>query len=286
MPPQVVVRAESLLGAEEASIENILVSLADERRRLEEERARLEELRRQAERAQAALDANARELRDRTRQLHQKSYDEAVEALRAVRAELDRLRVGARRTRDPDAAVSKAVETLARHAPQREMPGVPVSEEDIVPGMKVIITSWGGEGTVVAPPARGHVLVQAGALRTMVAVEDLRKLEGRRTPSRPPSGVRVPTPAPVSAPAGPLRTSENTLDLRGERVDDALRQLDKFLDEALRREWDTAFVLHGHGTGALRTAIREHLARHPSVTKFQPADADQGGDAVTRVVLE
>ena len=284
MPPQVVVRAESLLGAEEASIENILVSLSDERRRLEEERARLEEVRKQAERAQAQADANARELRDRTRQLHQKSYDEAVEALREVRLELDRLRVGARRTRDPDTAVSKAAETIARHAPPREMPGVAVREEDIQPGMKVVITSWGGEGTVVAPPARGHVLVQAGALRTMVAVGDLRKLERRRAPTRPPAAVAPP--APVAAPSGAIRTSENTLDLRGERVDDGLRQLDKFLDEALRREWDTVFVLHGHGTGALRTAIREHLARHPSVTKFQPSDPEQGGDAVTRVVLE
>ena len=193
--------------------------------------------------------------------------------------------MGARRTRDPETAVSKAAEAIARHAPQKEMPGVPVSEEDIQPGMKVIITTWGGEGTVVAPPARGHVLVQAGALRTMVAVEHLRKLGGRRPVSRPPA-VRNATPAPVGAPPGPLRTTENTLDLRGERVDDALRQLDKFIDEGLRHEWDTVFVLHGHGTGALRAAIREHLAEHPSVTKFQPADAEQGGDAVTCVVLE
>src|SRR5262249_10964505 len=150
----------------------------------EEERARLEEMRRQAERAQAQADANARELRDRTRQLHQRSYDEAVEALRAVRLELDRLKTGARRPRDPDTAGRKAARALARPAPPREMPGVPIKAEDILPGMKVVITTWGGEGRVVAPPARGHVLVQAGALRTMVRVEDLRKLEGWR--SRPP----------------------------------------------------------------------------------------------------
>src|SRR5207302_859940 len=73
---EVVQRAESLLGAEQASVEHILAGLADERCKLEMERARLEEARRRVERAEAAADAHARELRERTRELHRRSYDE------------------------------------------------------------------------------------------------------------------------------------------------------------------------------------------------------------------
>jgi DNA mismatch repair protein MutS2 len=290
LPGSVAARAESLLGAEEASIEHILISLSDERRRLEEERTRLEEGRRLAERETAQAEAQARELRERTRQLHLRSYDEAVEALRAVRAELDRMKSGIKRARDPEAAVSQAAETIARNAPVRELPGSALAADQIEPGMHVAIVSWGGEGTVLAPPARGHVLVQAGALRTMVKVEDLRRLDRK---SRPPKTERPPSRPPRSrdpraepGPATPsLRTVDNTLDLRGERVDDALGRLDRFLDDSLRHSREVVFVLHGHGTGALRTAVREYLADHAAVTGFRAAESEQGGDAVTLVEL-
>ena len=95
----------------------------------------------------------------------------------------------------------------------------------------------------------------------------------------------IPTPPPAAEAASALRLPDNTLDLRGERVDDAIARLDKFLDEALQHGWDGCFVLHGHGTGALRAAVREHLARHPAVTRFNSAASEQGGDAVTAVQL-
>jgi len=298
LPGQVVARAESLLGAEQASVEHILVGLAEERRKLESERARVEETRRQLERAQAHAESQAREMRERVQKLHLRSYDEAVEALRAARADLEKMRAGTRRARDPSAAISAAAETIARHAPPRELPGQAVREDEIEPGMKVAIVSWGGEGTVVAPPARGSVLVQAGALKTLVKVSDLRRLDrgagsGSGQSARRPAaqaGARPSARAAASAHAASsaepaLRLPDNTLDLRGERVDDAVARLDKFLDQALERGLDACFVLHGHGTGALRAAVREHLARHPAVTRFQPAAPEQGGDAVTAVDL-
>src|SRR5205085_11910874 len=124
------------------------------------------------------------------------------------------------------------------------------------------------EGTVVAPPVRGSVLVQAGALKTLVKVSDLRRRGGAGSrPGRAHTRGGIATPPATDAASG-LRLPDNTLDLRGERVDDAIARLDKFLDEALQHGWDGCFVLHGHGTGALRSAVREHLARHPSVTRF------------------
>ena len=82
-----------------------------------------------------------------------------------------------------------------------------------------------------------------------------------------------------------VRTSANSLDLRGERVDAALARADKFVDELLRAGQDAGYLIHGHGTGALRNALREHLAASPGVESIRPGEPGEGGDGVTVVTL-
>jgi DNA mismatch repair protein MutS2 len=105
-----------------------------------------------------------------------------------------------------------------------------------------------------------------------------------------------PKPAPVvtvtPASDGPApdragaRTPDRTLDLRGARVDDALAQVDRFLDESMTLNRDVVFVVHGHGTGALRSAIRDHVRKHPAVAKSRAGEPNEGGDGVTVVFLK
>ena len=78
-----------------------------------------------------------------------------------------------------------------------------------------------------------------------------------------------------------MRTTDNTLDLRGTRAEDAAGLVDAFIDRLLSTGEDTGFVLHGHGTGALRQVVREHLATSRWVAHAEPADKDEGGDAYT-----
>jgi DNA mismatch repair protein MutS2 len=73
----------------------------------------------------------------------------------------------------------------------------------------------------------------------------------------------------------------NTLDLRGERVDVALDKVDAFLDRMLNVGETAGFVLHGHGTGALKSAVRAHLRASSYVEQSRVADPDSGGDAFT-----
>ncbi|MBI5480540.1 MAG: Smr/MutS family protein [Deltaproteobacteria bacterium] len=80
-----------------------------------------------------------------------------------------------------------------------------------------------------------------------------------------------------------MRTVDNTLDLRGERVDDAIRMTEKFIDQALQADREVIFLLHGHGTGVLRAALREHLAGLVSVRSLRAGVPEEGGDAVTVV---
>jgi DNA mismatch repair protein MutS2 len=79
----------------------------------------------------------------------------------------------------------------------------------------------------------------------------------------------------------PVRTRENTLDLRGLRVEEALERIDAFLDRLLSAGEPAGYVLHGHGTGALKAAVREHLTLSKLIDRARPADPDDGGDAFT-----
>ena len=81
--------------------------------------------------------------------------------------------------------------------------------------------------------------------------------------------------------AGALRIEANTVDLRGKRVDEGIDCLERAFDRAALRGMDTLFVLHGHGTGAMKKAVREWMRTASFITQWAPANADQGGDAYT-----
>jgi DNA mismatch repair protein MutS2 len=81
------------------------------------------------------------------------------------------------------------------------------------------------------------------------------------------------------------RTIDSTIDVRGQRADEAVGNVDRFLDESLLANRDTAFIVHGHGTGALRTAVRAHLKGHRVIETFRAGEPNEGGDGVTVAFL-
>ena len=82
-----------------------------------------------------------------------------------------------------------------------------------------------------------------------------------------------------------IQTSDNTCDLRGLRVDDAWPMLETFLDRAMHGGQRVAFVVHGHGSGALREKVREELKRSRYVSRFRSGQQSEGGEGVTVVWL-
>ena len=82
-----------------------------------------------------------------------------------------------------------------------------------------------------------------------------------------------------------VRGDVNTCDLRGLRVDESIHRVAIFLDQMLRSDHKVVFILHGHGTGALKQAIRRWLPTCSYVAQWRPADETEGGDAFTMVLL-
>jgi DNA mismatch repair protein MutS2 len=81
------------------------------------------------------------------------------------------------------------------------------------------------------------------------------------------------------------RTSDNTVDLRGMRVEEAVDRVEMFLDSALLQGIDGVYIIHGHGTGALKRGVRGYLTGSRYVRDFRPGNRDEGGDGVTVAYL-
>jgi dsDNA-specific endonuclease/ATPase MutS2 len=108
----------------------------------------------------------------------------------------------------------------------------------------------------------------------------------REVPSdKPEPGVVLVDGVPAGGRAT-ARTIDSTIDVRGQRVDEAVANVDRFLDESLLASRDTAFVVHGHGTGALRNAVRSHLGQHKGIETFRAGEPSEGGDGVTVAFLK
>jgi DNA mismatch repair protein MutS2 len=256
----------------------------DKRRRMQEERGKL------SQETQAVLDevqrARAR-LRDAELRLgHGASGSDLSGALRATN-ELARF-----------VAIGGQLREAARALDPAPAPAAPLlSWNELAIGARVSVPGMGAIGSVIAKPRRNQVTVAIGAMKTTVGIDavslaaSLPRADAPAAQSGAVTRGRARTPAsraqdePRSGPAEgvePVRTRQNTLSLVGQRVEAALEQLDGFIDGLLRESEPAGFVVHGHGTGALRNAVREHLSQHPNVRRSGPAARDDGGDALTR----
>jgi DNA mismatch repair protein MutS2 len=262
-------------------------------------RARLAE-----ERAKAAL-AAAEEERRRTRRERDESVkaarDEAERLLDEVRGQVRQLRkklereTVTQRSLDEDLdRAREAVEKLPRTEPRVERPPEAAPVQWRV-GMRARSVSGGWQGRVASIDKDGlRATLEAGGLRVAVPVDDLEPAVGGEdegvSASAAGGGRKGPPPAFSDAGASRLqleraRTVASSLDLRGARVEEALGVLDRYLDDASLASLDQATVIHGLGTGALRDAVREHLAGHPLVRSWRPGGHGEGGDGATIVTL-
>jgi DNA mismatch repair protein MutS2 len=120
-------------------------------------------------------------------------------------------------------------------------------------------------------------------MKLWVDVTDLRALKQTAEPTR-----REPKVSGAQLkPRAPVRTADNTLDVRGLRAEEAVALAEAFLDRMYGAAEPAAYIVHGVGTGALRHALHQHLSRDDTyVDGFRPAEQDEGGQQVTVVSLK
>lgn len=287
LPTPLLQRAEALLGEGQGDLRLTLEAL-------DAQRAALDEARRLADEQRAALEALERSLRSREEAL--KTRTKALEAKGAQRY-LDRLgkaekaigQVVAQLQANPShggvnaaRASLAALEALAPKAAPVPLPAQPATE--LVPGDRVRLVRIGKVGEVISV-GNGGIQVRTGNLTVNAKRKELQRVGGPLAPEPRKGAVGF---TPVNRDPGLLEAARhdgNTLDLRGQRVDEAMAACDAFFDKMVMRGLDVVFLLHGHGTGALKEGLRGSLRDSAYVTDWVPASEEQGGDAFTAVVL-
>ncbi len=287
MPASVLERANGLLAREDRRLDQMLAELAASRAALERERSEAARLQVESETARNDYRAKLERLQERRDQLFasmREGLDGAFQSAHAeVAAVIRELQRGgsaqdAARARDRLIELEKKTER-AEPAERTPTPGLPQPRADwgqTRPGDPVEVVG-AGSGTLLAlPDARGRVRVQVGGARLTVLGERVRGRSAAPTRPAPPT-VRVD---PLPEHSTPTR-----VDVRGLRLEEAMSAVEQALDDAARAGLSYLEILHGLGTGALMSGVRERLRELAHVKRVEPGGAETGGPGVTLAFL-
>ena len=295
IPQNIIDAARSHMSNDDKRLDSVLAQLDDLKLQLKVAQGDAEKARYEAEHALESAEKKRDELikkgeqeledaRRRAHDLMQNVQNEAYALTDELRhIQKDEKTSAAQRAVRAREIARKDTETLlkktdAKPKPAREF--VPLKEVQI--GQEVLIAELNQLATVTARPDRnGMVEVRAGIMKTKVPLSGLcvpDKMDKR--PAREPrrSSTRVQLDK--------SRKASMEINLLGYTVDEALAEVDKFLDSGMLRGQQTLYIIHGNGTGALRTAIQKHLRTHKAVKSFRPGRYGEGENGVTVVELK
>ena len=155
----------------------------------------------------------------------------------------------------------------------------PIDWTTIKPGDKVMITDLNQEVTILEMPDKNkNVQIQMGLLKTKVKQSKLAVLNKSLIKREKQAKGIYQKNFSIER-----HNMSQTLDLRGYKCDEALDAVEMFLDKASLVNLSPVYIIHGHGTGALKQVIRDYLMNSPYVAKFRPGETSEGGDGVSVV---
>lgn len=297
LPDYIIQAAKEQINAEDKSFEDLLTDLENSRLTIEKERLEIasykeeiktlkERLQTKNEKIDSAKEKILREANEKAREILQDAKNVADETIRVYQkagpnASLKDLE----KTRDRlRGEIGKKNEKLALKT-QEPKKGRQIKPEQLKIGDSVKILSMGLNGTVSSlPDHKGNLFVQCGIMRSQANVKDLVYADAEAAPA-----ASVLQRKPSSA--GKVKMSKSfsispEINLLGKTVDEALAELDKYLDDAYLAHLSTVRVVHGKGTGALRSAVQSHLKRVKYVKSYRLGEYGEGDAGVTIVTFK
>jgi DNA mismatch repair protein MutS2 len=295
LPPAVIERARAALSGSGGSLGEALRALEEERRRLESERRAAEAAKSAAEgRERAAREAETA-ARRAEREAAGRMGDALADELDAARGEVARVlaelqsQPSVKKAAEAQRQLAEWHETIQRGAEGAKARAETIEESvpggRVAVGVRVRVVSLGKEGEVLEADDE-EALVRIGSLKMRRPISDLIPLQGKARAAPPMARSRgEKLAAAEQARGGAIPSAPSRLDVRGLRVDELLRAVERFLDRLYAEGEAECLILHGHGTGALKQTLRDHLSASPYVASFRRGDDHEGGDAVTIVLL-
>ena len=295
LPNYVIEEAKEHLTQEAEDFEDVIADLETSRATIEQEqqeidryRKEIEELKKRLERKEDRLDSSRDAILQKAREEAQailreaKEYaDDTIRKYNKLGKESDaskKMEQERTKLREKMSSLEKNTGMKAAKKPAKEL-----SAKDLRIGDSVKVLSMNLKGTVsTLPDARGNLFVQMGILRSQVKLSDLEKLEEEQ-PYSPPKAVRSGGSKVKMAKSYSVSAEINLIGLTS---DEAIVELDKYLDDAYLAHLSPVRVVHGKGSGILRKAVHQYLRRQKHVASFRLGEYGEGDAGVTIVELK
>ncbi|MEM9922704.1 MAG: endonuclease MutS2 [Cyanobacteria bacterium P01_D01_bin.50] len=279
---EVIEKAKDEMGGATDEVNQVIAGLEAQRRRQEEKAAQAQDLLQQAERFYKEVSAKATDLEEREKSLRASQEIAVQQAIASAKGEIAAVIKRLQQGKSTAQEAKKATDEINKLADKFIPKAAPKQKAGFMPkvGERIRIPRLGQTAEVLtAPDEDGEFNVRFGIMKMTVKLEDVESLSGEKVqPSVKAKPAAKPAPVPNPAESAPLiRTSKNTVDLRGKRVADSELILDKAISEAVRAIW----IIHGHGTGKLRQGVHAFLKQHPRISHYEAAPQNDGGTGVT-----
>jgi DNA mismatch repair protein MutS2 len=283
LPRSIIDHARGEVSEDELKVDSMIASLEQDRLQAQSERQAAERLRREVETLQKQIQDERFKLQEQKAKLLEEAREEARLAIAKAKREAEEIIADLRRMALEDGTSVKEHKLIeARRRLEDAVPS-PVAKPTrssgakqgkIILGDEVKVHSLGGQkGHVVELTNNSEAVVQLGILKMKVQLADLEP-------------IRITGMNKTQAQATIVKRTRDDnirteLDLRGTTLDEAIMEVDRFLDEAFLSNLGQVYIIHGKGTGALRTGIQEFLRRHKHVKSYRLGQFGEGGAGVS-----
>ncbi|MFT9848926.1 endonuclease MutS2 [Aneurinibacillus sp. REN35] len=288
LPEKILQQARDFVKTEETEIDTMLASLEENQRKAETERREVERLRAELEHERRELERELSGLEEKKDKLYQQAEEEARTAVEKARKEAETIiselrqiakeeRAGIKEHKLIEARkrLEEASPTLRKKKKPKQS-SVPLNQQPLEVGDEVRVLSFNQKGEIVGKVSDKEFQVQIGIVKMNVKADNLEKLKAAK-----PQVLQSITK--IRSTRDPVRME---LDVRGNTVEDAMIQIDKYLDEALIDGLGQVSIIHGKGTGALGLGIQKHLRKHRLVKSIRWGGQGEGGLGATIVELK
>ena len=278
----IINKAKTMIGTDEQEINAMIESLEQNSKRVDQQRIELDRLVREAQQTHDALSKQYQQYQNYETSLMDEAKEKANQRVKSATKEADEILKELRNLRDHKGAEVKEhelidkkkqlddqyeVKSIKQHVQKKKY-------DTIHTGDEVKVLSYGQKGEVLELVGEEEAVVQMGIIKMKLPIEDLEKTKKKKE-----KHTKMVT-------RQNRQTIKTELDLRGYRYEEALNELDQYLDQAVLSNYEQVYIIHGKGTGALQKGVQQHLKKHKSVRQFRGGMPSEGGFGVTVAELK
>ncbi|MFC3211881.1 endonuclease MutS2 [Planomicrobium okeanokoites] len=286
LPEHIITHAQSFTGTDSRQVDSMIASLEKSRRESEQDAERSSEVLKESEKLKEELAAQLKQYEQKKEQLEEKAREKARKIVDQARAEAEEVISDLRKMQlNQQGSIKEhqlidAKKRLEGAAPENRILKKAAKDKQrevkLKPNDEVKVISFGQKGTLVEKVSDKEWIVQIGILKMKLPESDL-------SYTKPEKEKETRTMATLKDRDSHVKLE---LDLRGERYEDALARVEKYLDDALLSNYHQVSIIHGKGTGALRQGVQQYLKKHPRVKSYRFGEAGEGGSGVTVAELK